>query len=310
MVNKIHKKSLEDKNDLISDFSNFISKERNLSELTVRNYRNDLIQFNNYLNSKDIKIENTSNSEIRIYISNLIEENYSRKSIYRKITSIKSFYNYLSRNKLIENNPTEIIVRPKQNFSLPSVISPTDITKLLDSPDISKPLQIRNKAIMELIYGSGLRLSEISGLNIEDLDIENKSGIVKGKGSKYRTIFFGEIAKKWILIYINDVRVKLNKKFNNALWLNRSGMKLSSRSIQDMIKKYVIKSNLDPSIHTHSLRHSYATHMLDGGADLRYLQELLGHQSPNTTQIYTHISTQKSRDVYLASHPRAKKFKK
>ena len=310
MVNKIHKKSLEDKNDLISDFSNFISKERNLSELTVRNYRNDLIQFNNYLNSKDIKIENTSNCEIRIYISNLIEENYSRKSIYRKITSIKSFYNYLSRNKLIENNPTEIIVRPKQNFSLPSVISPTDITKLLDSPDISKPLQIRNKAIMELIYGSGLRLSEISGLNIEDLDIENKSGIVKGKGSKYRTIFFGEIAKKWILIYINDVRVKLNKKFNNALWLNRSGMKLSSRSIQDMIKKYVIKSNLDPSIHTHSLRHSYATHMLDGGADLRYLQELLGHQSPNTTQIYTHISTQKSRDVYLASHPRAKKFKK
>ena len=310
MVNKIHNKSLENKNDLISDFSNFISKERNLSELTVRNYRNDLIQFNNYLNSKENKIENISNSEIRIYISNLIEENYSRKSIYRKITSIKSFYNYLSRNKLIENNPTEIIVRPKQKFSLPSVISPTDITKLLDSPDISKPLQIRNKAIMELIYGSGLRLSEISGLNIEDLDIENKSGIVKGKGSKYRTIFFGEIAKKWILIYVNDVRVKLNKKFNNALWLNRSGMKLSSRSIQDMIKKYVIKSNLDPSIHTHSLRHSYATHMLDGGADLRYLQELLGHQSPNTTQIYTHISTQKSRDVYLASHPRAKKFKK
>ena len=310
MFNKIHNKSLEYKNDLISDFSNFISKERNLSEMTVRNYRNDLIQFNKYLNSNDIKIENTSNSEIRIYISNLIEENYSRKSIYRKITSIKSFYNYLSRNKLIENNPTEIIIRPKQNFSLPIVISPTDITKLLDSPDISKPLEIRNKAIMELIYGSGLRLSEISGLNIEDLDIDNKSGIVKGKGSKYRTIFFGEIAQKWILIYVNDVRVKLNKKFSNALWLNRSGMKLSSRSIQNIIKKYVIKSNLDPSIHTHSLRHSYATHMLDGGADLRYLQELLGHQSPNTTQIYTHISTQKSRDVYLASHPRAKKFKK
>ena len=310
MVNKIHNKSLDDKNDLISDFSNFISKERNLSEMTVRNYRNDLIQFNKYLNSNDIKIENTSNSEIRIYISNLIEENYSRKSIYRKITSIKSFYNYLSRNKLIENNPTEIIIRPKQNFSLPIVISPTDITKLLDSPDISKPLEIRNKAIMELIYGSGLRLSEISRLNIEDLDIENKSGIVKGKGSKYRTILFGEIAQKWLLIYIKEVRGKLNKEFNNALWLNRYGMKLSSRSIQNMIKKYVIKSNLDPAIHTHSLRHSYATHMLDGGADLRYLQELLGHQSPNTTQIYTHISTQKSRDVYLASHPRAKKFNK
>ena len=310
MVNKIHNKSSEDKDNLISDFSNFISKERNLSEMTVRNYRNDLIQFNNYLGSNDIKIQNTSNSEIRIYISNLIEKNYSRKSIYRKITSIKSFYNYLSRNKLIEKNPTEIIVRPKQNFSLPIVISPTDITKLLDSPDISKPLEIRNKTIMELIYGSGLRLSEISGLNIEDLDLENKSGIVKGKGSRYRTIFFGEIAQKWLYIYIKDVRIKLNKNYTNALWLNRSGKKLSSRSIQHMIKKYVIKSNLDPSIHTHSLRHSYATHMLDGGADLRYLQELLGHQSPNTTQIYTHISTQKSRDVYLASHPRAKKLDK
>ena len=135
------------------------------------------------------------------------------------------------------------------------------------------------------------------------------NGIVKGKGEKFRAIFFGEIACKWLNIYINEIRIILDKKnTQDALWLNRSGTKLSKRSVQNIIKRNVIKAKLDPSIHTHSLRHSYATHMLDGGADLRYLQELLGHQSPNTTQVYTHISKQKSREVYLSSHPRAKKI--
>ena len=179
-------------------------------------------------------------------------------------------------HKIINQNPAELIIRPKQNNSLPNVISFEDIEKLLDAPDISKPLGIRDKTIMELIYGSGIRLSELTNLTINDIDIKNMNGIVKGKGEKFRAIFFGEIACKWLNIYINEIRIILDKKnTQDALWLNRSGTKLSKRSVQHIIKRNVIKAKLDPSIHTHSLRHSYATHMLDGGADLRYLQELL-----------------------------------
>lgn len=301
--------SKNQKKDFISEFCLFNSHEKNLSDMTVRNYRNDLILFERYINSIPVDIEKISNLQIRQYISKLVEEKYSRKSIYRKITAIKSFFDYLLNHKIINQNPAELIIRPKQNNSLPNVISFEDIEKLLDAPDISKPLGIRDKTIMELIYGSGIRLSELTNLTINDIDIKNMNGIVKGKGEKFRAIFFGEIACKWLNIYINEIRIILDKKnTQDALWLNRSGTKLSKRSVQHIIKRNVIKAKLDPSIHTHSLRHSYATHMLDGGADLRYLQELLGHQSPNTTQVYTHISKQKSREVYLASHPRAKKI--
>jgi len=291
----------------LDSFYKFVNTERNLSPKTVRNYENDLVPFAKHISQNNLFIEEITSHDLRDYISLLLQQNYSRKSIFRKITALKSFFNFLIECEVITENPSDLIVRPKAHYILPDTLSETDIHRLLETPDTSKPLGIRDRCILEMLYGAGLRLMEITNLEIMDLDLETMSGKVLGKGSKYRVILFGEVALLWLKKYLLEVRPYLNKaNRESALWLTKTGQKLAHRSIQNIVKINVLKAGLDPSLHTHSLRHSYATHMLDGGVDLRYLQELLGHKSPNTTQIYTHISTEKSREMYLLSHPRSK----
>ena len=291
----------------LDSFYKFVNTERNLSPKTVRNYENDLVPFVKHVSQNNLFIEKITSHDLRDYISLLLRRNYSRKSIFRKITALKSFFNFLIECEVIVENPSDLIVRPKAHSILPDTLSEMDIRRLLETPDTSKLLGIRDRCILEMLYGAGLRLMEITNLDIMDLDLETMSGKVLGKGSKYRVILFGEVARFWLKKYLIEVRPILNKTNRvSDLWLTNTGQKLAHRSIQNIVKTNVLKAGLDPSVHTHSLRHSYATHMLDGGVDLRYLQELLGHKSPNTTQIYTHISTEKSREMYLLSHPRSK----
>ena len=291
----------------LDSFYKFVNTERNLSPKTVRNYENDLVPFLEHVSQNNLFIEKITSHDLRDYISLLLRRNYSRKSIFRKITALKSFFNFLIECEVIVENPSDLIVRPKAHSILPDTLSEMDIRRLLETPDTSKLLGIRDRCILEMLYGAGLRLMEITNLDIMDLDLETMSGKVLGKGSKYRVILFGEVARFWLKKYLIEVRPILNKTNRvSNLWLTNTGQKLAHRSIQNIVKTNVLKAGLDPSVHTHSLRHSYATHMLDGGVDLRYLQELLGHKSPNTTQIYTHISTEKSREMYLLSHPRSK----
>ena len=291
----------------LDSFYKFVNTERNLSPKTVRNYENDLVPFVKHVSQNNLFIEKITSHDLRDYISLLLRRNYSRKSIFRKITALKSFFNFLIECEVIVENPSDLIVRPKAHSILPDTLSEMDIRRLLETPDTSKLLGIRDRCILEMLYGAGLRLMEITNLDIMDLNLETMSGKVLGKGSKYRVILFGEVARFWLKKYLIEVRPILNKTNRvSDLWLTNTGQKLAHRSIQNIVKTNVLKAGLDPSVHTHSLRHSYATHMLDGGVDLRYLQELLGHKSPNTTQIYTHISTEKSREMYLLSHPRSK----
>ena len=215
----------------------------------------------------------------------------------------KRYFEYLNEKEKIEKNFFSEISPPKIGKKLPSVATTDEIDLMINCINKNNKLGKRDHAIIEFIYSAGLRVSEVNNLNIEDIDTNQNQAIIFGKGSKYRSVIFSESTSKILKDYL-EIRDKSNKK-EKAFFLSNSGMRLSIRSIQYIIKKYINLAGLNPKYHTHTLRHSFATHMLDGGADLRVVQELLGHTSPKTTEIYTHISVEKSRDVYTNAHPKA-----
>ena len=218
---------------------------------------------------------------------------------------MKSFFTYLKKRGMSEKNYFESIPKPKNIKSLPKIASSKEINELIEIVDTDSELGIRDKSIIELIYSTGIRVSEVNFLNLNDIDTNLGQAIVFGKGAKYRTVIFGEKAKSLLSKYINGPRKKLNLGNEKAFFLTNKGKRLSIRSIQNLIKKYINKAGLDSKYHTHTLRHSFATHMIDGGADLRVVQELLGHSTAKTTEIYTHISVEKSRAIYTKAHPKA-----
>jgi site-specific recombinase XerD len=197
----------------------------------------------------------------------------------------------------------------KREVRLPRFLTEEEAARLVSTPDTSDGFGLRDSALLELMYSSGLRLSEVHGLNVSDLDVDTREILVRGKGSKQRVVLLGKKAAAAISLYLGQVRHKLaSRESDPALFLNRAGNRLGQRSIQKKVKRYAMKAGIRSDTHTHTLRHSFATHLLDGGADLRVVQELLGHSSPATTQIYTHVTQAKAREVYMAAHPRATKI--
>ena len=266
---------------------------------TRRNQKYDIEKFINFLykNNKNFDLDLA-----RKFISEL-NKKYSNKSILRIISHLRSFCNILAKKKIISNNFFNDLSNPKIEKKLPIVATIKEIDQLIDSIDLTKKYGIRDKSIIEIIYSTGMRVSELHKLNLGDIDLEMNQAIVFGKGNKYRSVIFGNSAKNLLKKYLlNRDKFKINEK---AFFLNNRGERLSIRTIQYIVKKYVSLSMLDNKFHTHTLRHSFATHLLDGGADLRVVQELLGHSSPKTTEIYTHISVEKSRDIYTKAHPKA-----
>jgi|TARA_B110000495_G_C23022545_1_gene606879 site-specific recombinase XerD len=277
----------------------FIKKNYNLSIYTRRNQKYDIEKFINFLyqNNKNFDLDLA-----RKFISEL-NKKYSNKSILRIISHLRSFCNILAKKKIISNNFFNDLSNPKIEKKLPIVATIKEIDQLIDSIDLTKKYGIRDKSIIEIIYSTGMRVSELHKLNLGDIDLEMNQAIVFGKGNKYRSVIFGNSAKNLLKKYLlNRDKFKINEK---AFFLNNRGERLSIRTIQYIVKKYVSLSMLDNKFHTHTLRHSFATHLLDGGADLRVVQELLGHSSAKTTEIYTHISVEKSRDIYTKAHPKA-----
>jgi integrase/recombinase XerC len=211
---------------------------------------------------------------------------------------------------VVEIDQTDLVTGPKKEKKLPAIASSYEIERLLDEPDTGTDAGIRDRALLELLYAAGLRVSEANAMVLADLDLRTNEVRVIGKGSKPRVALFGKQGAHWLDVYLKDVRPKfVSRRSDDAVWMNQSGGRLSTRSIQRIVKKYSAAAGLDPDFHTHSLRHSFATHLLDGGADLRVVQDLLGHSSPATTQIYTQVSTEQARKVYLGAHPRANKKK-
>jgi len=293
--------------NLVRNYAEHIGTTRQLAVHTVRNYVNDLVPFIEFLDEQ--KVEEFSTVDrlfLRGYLASLISNGFSRSSVSRKLSALKSFFKFLRHSRVIELDHTELMTAPKKEKKLPAIASSYEIDRLLEEPDTNSDAGIRDRAILELLYGAGLRVSEAYAIDITDIDLGIREVRVVGKGSKPRIALFGESANTWIKNYLTNVRPKFaNRRSDTALWMNQSGGRLSTRSIQRIVKKYALAAGLDPDFHTHSLRHSFATHLLDGGADLRVVQDLLGHSSPATTQIYTHVSAEQARTVYLGAHPRA-----
>ena len=278
----------------------YLEENYNLSIYTLRNKKNDIDKFINFMGIN--KNKNLSLDLLRKFLSES-NEIYSKKSILRIISNLKSFFDYLVKNSFLENNLFNEINNPKIEKNLPNIATINEIDKLIDIISESNKLGTRDRAIIELIYAAGLRVSEAQSINLEDIDFEINQAIIFGKGKKYRSVIFGDKTKIVLRNYAKK-RNPVNEK-TKAFFLNNKGERLSIRTIQHIVKKHMKAAGLNPDFHTHTLRHSFATHLMDGGADLRVVQELLGHSSPKTTEIYTHISVEKSREIYTKAHPKA-----
>ncbi len=291
-------------NKSIQSFLNYLFAEKNSSPHTVKNYRIDLREFSEFLKDKDCK--SVTYLDIRSFLALLKSRDYSKSSISRKLACLRSFFKYLARENLLEINPAAGIQTPKREKRLPQFLDPEEVVRLLEAPAKNTWDEKRDKAILETLYSSGLRVSELVGLNQEDVDVFGGLVRVRGKGKKERIVPLGKMALKALQSYLEH---KPSRDHRNAmkapLYLNRSGGRLTDRSIRRMILKYSRRIALHKEVSPHTLRHSFATHMLDRGADLRSVQELLGHENLSTTQIYTHVTTKRLKEAYDAAHPHA-----
>ena len=302
--------------EVFSKYLNYLEVERNASPFTIRNYTNDLLGnyqrgpekgFFQYLRFKNItSVKEVDKHTLRDYIAWLMEQGVVKTSIARKLSAIRSFFRYLVREEMLPTNPLEKASSPKLDKRLPEFLTIDEMKRLLAAPDSTTPQGQRDRAFLELLYASGLRVSELVKLNLEQVNLETREIRVWGKGSKERMVLMGEPAANALANYLKQGRTQLSgEKRTGALFLNRYGGRLTERSVQSILEEYADIAGIGRRVHPHMLRHTFATHLLDGGADLRVVQELLGHASLSSTQIYTHISKSQAKKVYLAAHPMA-----
>ncbi len=291
----------------IEEFLNYIENVRNLALNTVLNYRKDIEFFYKYLKEKKNKErwKDITTHDLEEFVTFLKKEGYSNRSINRKLSSIRGFFRFLEEKSLIDVNPTITLYSPKFEKRLPDFLYEEEVKKLLEANEEKDKFSLRDKAIMELIYATGMRLREIERVNIGDIDFSTQTVRVFGKGGKIRILPIGDVAFKKLNEYLKERRKKGERfTMTTPLFINKNGTRLSGRSIARIIKKRAKEAGFFKNIHPHVFRHSFATHLLNGGADLRVVQELLGHSSLSTTQVYTHITKSRLREVYDKTHPR------
>jgi integrase/recombinase XerD len=294
--------------DQLKDFIHFLVVEKGLASNTVVSYERDLKSYLLYLNKVEeiSSLDAVTRSTIIQFLKFLTENGKSSKTIARHIASIRSFHQFLLREKVTTQDPTVHIDRPKQEQKLPQVMSLEEVQALLDSPDTTKVFGIRDKAMLELLYATGMRVSELISLNLSDVHLT--MGFVRciGKGNKERIIPLGSMAQNAITNYIEESRSQLlKKKTTDALFVNLYGNRLTRQGFWKILKKLTKEAGIEKELTPHTLRHSFATHLLENGADLRAVQEMLGHADISTTQIYTHVTKTRMKDVYSMFHPRA-----
>ena len=296
---------------IFNKYINYLEAERNASPYTVRNYSTDLLGFFQFLRNKEVdSLKEVDRHVLRDYLSHLMEKGFVKASIARKLSAIRSFYRYLLREEIIATSPVATTSSPKLDKRLPSFLTIEEINRLLETPDLSTPQGLRDRALLELLYASGIRVSELVSINLEQVNLDTNEIRVWGKGSKERVVLIGKPAARALTAYLNQGRPRLlGKRGSNALLLNRYGKRLIERRVQRILEKYTNIAGIGKRVYPHMLRHTFATHLLDGGADLRVVQELLGHASLSSTQIYTHVSKSQAKKVYLSAHPMAQKNK-
>ncbi len=288
----------------IDDFIKYIKYQRNYSENTLINYKSDLDEYYGYLNINKLEPLNITYNDVKQYLSHLYDKKYSKSSLSRKISTLRSFYKYLYSKELIDKNPYLFVSLPKKDKKLPRFINYEDLELILNIPDLETIFGIRDRLILELLYGTGIRVSELCNIKVKDIDFKNKSIIVVGKGNKKRIVLYGDYCNEILSKYIN---IRDNKNNIEYLILSNNGVKISPNSVQKILRDIVNKASIKKNITPHVFRHTFATHLLNEGCDILTVKELLGHSSLDTTQIYTHVSNEKLRSVYLDTHPRSKK---
>lgn len=293
-------------NDLLDRFYNYIVAVRRLSTATVESYSSDLKKFLHFLDTQQDKLfTECSSLEILFFMNQQQKKGISSRSISRMLSSIKTFYNFLVSDGIIIKNPLQDINSPKINKKLPDVLTREEVDSLIFTPDTNTPLGIRDRALFEILYATGLRVSELVALGVENINMEAGFIIVIGKGNKERIVPLGEEAIMWLKRYIAEARPKLLAgTVCNHIFINRSGKSLSRQGFWKLVKKYCLQAGISKRISPHTLRHSFATHILEGGADLRSVQMMLGHADISTTQIYTHITKNALKKLHKKFHPR------
>ena len=296
---------------LVPRFLKFLKVERNCSDLTIKSYREDLEILLDYFSDTLGKIPRPSEvspHDLRNYVAALHDAGYAKSSVSRRLASMRSFFKFAQREGECQQNPAKPLRNPRRERKLPHFLTTDEIKKLLAAPPVKDAMGYRDRAILETMYSAGLRVSELVGINLDDLDLESGLVRVRGKGKKERLAPLGSFAMRALRIWLKHRQpaIGLPKKVGSPVFLNRFGKRITTRSIGRMLEKYLKLTGLDLRTSPHTLRHSFATHLLDRGADIRSVQELLGHKSLVTTQIYTHVSTAGLLQVYEAAHPRAK----
>lgn len=293
--------------EYITKFSNYLKGEKNVSPHTLKSYSSDLNDFLNFLKREKIplKVRYIDHLIIRRFLASLHRRGLSHATTARKLATLRSFFRFLCREEYLEINPTLGTRTPKIAKRLPKFLDLKEVFSLLESPDEKSILGLRDRAILELLYATGMRVSELVGLNVNHVDLLGGVAKVWGKGEKERLAPFGTEATRALHNYLRRRETLHPGEGERGLFLNKSGAQISARSIRRLLDKHIKKASLSQKISPHTLRHSFATHLLDAGADLRSIQELLGHASLSTTQVYTHLTTERLKKVYDKAHPRA-----
>lgn len=293
-------------NTYLNNFISYLTNNKRYSPYTITSYKKDTYDYLEFLKKNNIDIKNSNYKILEEYSKYLYKKKLSKRSIARKYSSIRTFYNYLEKKNILENNIFNLLENPKKEEKLPRFINEYELDKMFEIPDNS-PKGQRDRLILEILYGTGVRVSELVNIKINDIDFNNNSIKVRGKGNKDRYVFYGKYCKEAINNYIKNGRISLlNGQTCDYLLLNRFGKNISVVSIRKILNEIINKCSLDIKISPHVLRHTFATHLLNEGADIMHVKELLGHSSLSTTSIYTHVTNEKIKEVYYKTHPRAK----
>lgn len=293
---------------IVKDYLDYLKYEKNYSKYTIINYSDDIEEFLDYIESEGLEFDKIVYSDIRFYLMYLKDNKQdNNSSIDRKLSSLRGFYKYLANNNIVKTNVFSLVNGPKKAKKLPRFFEYNELEELFNACDLSTSLGQRDRLILEMLYATGVRVGELVSIKVKDIDRSSRSILILGKGNKERYVTYGDYCSDILDLYLNDAYSKLNIKNSEYLFLNNNGGELTDRGVRYILDQVIKKTSLKKNISPHMIRHSFATHLLNEGADLLSVQKLLGHESIKATQIYTHVTTDRLKEVYFRSFPRAKK---
>ena len=293
---------------LVNEYLDYLKYEKNYSSYTIINYNNDIEEYFLYLERESINFLDVEYSDLRFYLMYLKDEKQdNNSSIDRKLSALRGFYKFLANNKYIKSNPFKLLSGLKKSKKLPRYFEYNELEELFNVCDLETPIGQRDRLLLEMLYATGVRVGELVNIKVSDIDSGTRNILILGKGNKERYVIYGEYCEEILKLYLKDGRVLLNKKNSDYLFLNKSGGNLTERGVRYILDSLIEKTSINKKISPHMIRHSFATHLLNEGCDLLTVQKLLGHESIKATQIYTHVTTDRLKEVYYNSFPRAKK---